>query len=126
MTKQDYCKYLSENIKVRAGDYWKADHIDMLLTTAAAKGVEPFATWKALPEDAYLAPLYNPEDINLIVVGGEISPLWKVSEYRYTGRASVDKWREIGVKVRNKDGAGVGSVLGDLRGDDLMAVLRRR
>ena len=92
-TKLDYCKYLSENVKVRAGDYWKADHIDMLLTTAAAKGVEPFATWKALPEDAYLAPLHNPEDINLIVVGGETSPLWKVSEFRYAGSASVDKWR---------------------------------
>ncbi len=92
-TKLDYCKYLSENIKIKAVDYWKADHIDMLLTTEAAKGIEPFATWRSLPDDALIAPLNVPEDINLIVVGGETSPLWKASEYRYTGSASVDKWR---------------------------------
>ena len=75
------------------GDFWKADHIDMLLTTEAAAGVEPFATWKSLPDDALIAPLTNPEEINLIVVGGEISPLWKASEYRYAGSFSIDKWR---------------------------------
>jgi hypothetical protein len=34
-----------------------------------------------------------PENINLIVVGGETSPLWKASEYGYSGSASIDKWR---------------------------------
>ncbi len=92
-TKLDYCKYLCENIKIRAGDYWKSDHIDMLLAPQAAKGVEPLATWKSLPDDALFAPFTNPENINLIVVGGETSPLWKVSEYGYAGSASVDKWR---------------------------------
>jgi hypothetical protein len=92
-TKMDYCRYLSENIKIRAGDYWKADHINMLVTTDAVNGVEPFATWKSLPDDALLAPFFNPENINLIVVGGETSPLWKASEYGYSGSASIDKWR---------------------------------
>lgn len=92
-TKLDYCRYLSENVKMKAGDFWKADHIDMLLTTDAEAGVEPFATWKSLPDDALIAPLNVPENINLIVVGGETSPLWKASEYGYTGSTSVDKWR---------------------------------
>ena len=92
-TKLDYCKYLSENVKIKAGDFWKADHIDMLLTTQAQAGIEPFATWKSLPEDAMIAPLISPENINLIVVGGGTSPLWKASEYGYSGSASIDKWR---------------------------------
>ena len=92
-TKLDYCKYLSENVKIKAGDFWKADHIDMLLTTQAQAGIEPFATWKSLPEDAMIAPLTSPENINLIVVGGGTSPLWKASEYGYSGSASIDKWR---------------------------------
>ncbi len=92
-TKLDYCKHLSENIRIKAGDYWKTDHIDMLLSSQAAKGVEPFATWKSLPEDALFAPFTNPENINLVVVGGGTSPLWKASEYGYAGSASVDKWR---------------------------------
>jgi hypothetical protein len=92
-TKADYCKFLSENVKINAGDFWKADHIDMLLTTRARAGEEPFATWKSLSDDELLAPLNVPENINLVVVGGETSPLWKVSEYGYSGSASVDKWR---------------------------------
>jgi hypothetical protein len=92
-TKMDYCRHLSENIKMFAGDYWKTDHIDMLVTTEADRGVEPFASWKSLPDDALIAPFFIPENINLIVVGGETSPLWKASEYGYSGSASVDKWR---------------------------------
>jgi hypothetical protein len=92
-TKLDYCRHLSENIKIKAGDYWKTDHIDMLLSPQATKGVEPFATWKSLPNEAMIAPFTIPENINLIVVGGETSPLWKASEYGYTGSASIDKWR---------------------------------
>lgn len=92
-TKLDYCKHLGENIKIKAGDYWKTDHIDMLVSSQAVKGIEPFATWKALPPEALIAPFYQPENINLLVVGGGTSPLWKVSEYGYSGSASVDRWR---------------------------------
>ncbi|MBN2240161.1 MAG: hypothetical protein JW712_10340 [Dehalococcoidales bacterium] len=92
-TKTDYCNYLSEHIKIKAEDYWKTDHIDMLVSSQAANGVEPFASWKALPDDALFAPFNIPENINLIVVGGETSPLWKASEYGYSGSASVDEWR---------------------------------
>ena len=92
-TKMDYCRHLSENIKMSAGDYWKTDHIDMLVTSEANKGVEPFASWKALPDDSLIAPFSISENINLIVVGGETSPLWKASEYGYSGSASVDEWR---------------------------------
>jgi hypothetical protein len=65
----------------------------MLVSGQAVKGVEPFATWKSLPDDALIAPFNIPENINILVVGGKTSPLWKVSEYGYAGSASVDKWR---------------------------------
>jgi hypothetical protein len=92
-TKLDYCKHLSENVKIKAGDYWKTDHISMLVASQAAKGIEPYAAWKSLPDEALIAPFNKPENINLIVVGGETSPLWKASEYGYAGSASIDKWR---------------------------------
>ncbi len=92
-TKLDYCRHLCENIKIKAGDYWKTDHINMLVSSEAIKGIEPFATWRSLPNEALLAPFYIPENINLIVVGGGTSPLWKASEYGYAGSASIDKWR---------------------------------
>jgi hypothetical protein len=92
-TKQDFCRYLSQNIKMPAGVYWKNDIIDMLVASEAYKGVEPYASWKKLPDDALIAPYHKPENINIIVVGGETSPLWKTTDYFYGTSASVDKWR---------------------------------
>jgi hypothetical protein len=92
-TKQDYCRWLSRNIKMPVGQYWKTDQIDMLVASEAYKGVEPYASWKKLPDDALIAPYQNPDNINIVVVGGETSPLFKTSNYSYAGSASIDKWR---------------------------------
>ncbi len=92
-TKLDFAKHLSKNIKVKNGQYWKTDYIDMLVASEAYKGVEPYASWKKLPDDAMIAPYHIPENINIIVVGGETSPLWKVADYGYSGSAPIDKWR---------------------------------
>jgi hypothetical protein len=55
--------------------------------------VEPYASWKKLPDDALIAPFTNPDNINIVIVGGGISPLFKTSNYFYSGSASIDKWR---------------------------------
>jgi hypothetical protein len=92
-TKLDFCRHLSKNIKMKNGQFWKTDYIDMLVASEAYKGVEPYASWKKLPDDALIAPYHHPENINIIVVGGETSPLWKAADYGYSGSAPVDKWR---------------------------------
>jgi hypothetical protein len=92
-TQQDFARWMSKNIKMPAGQYWKTDQIDMLVASEAYKGVEPYASWKKLPDDALIAPYTNPDNINIVVVGGEKSPLFKTSNYAYSGSASVDKWR---------------------------------
>ncbi len=92
-TKQDFCRWLSQNVKMPAGRFWGADHIDMLVSSQAQQGVEPFASWKKASENELIAPFYDPEQINIVVVGGETSPLWKSSDYRHTVSSSVDVWR---------------------------------
>ena len=104
-TKQDFCHALSQNIKMPAGQYWKTDHIDMLVASQAYKGVEPYASWKKLPDDALIAPYHNPDNINIVVVGGETSPLWKATDYGYAGSASVDKWRAKKTDAECADGS---------------------
>jgi hypothetical protein len=104
-TKQDYCRYLSQNIKMPAGQYWKTDHIDMLVASQAYKGIEPYASWKKVPDDELIAPYYNPDNINMVVVGGETSPLWKATDYGYSGSASVDKWRAKKTDAECADGS---------------------
>ena len=92
-TKQDFYCALSENIKMPAGQYWKTDHIDMLVASQAYKGVEPYTSWKKVPDDELIAPYHIPDNINIVVVGGETSPLWKAADFGCSGSASVDKWR---------------------------------
>jgi len=92
-TKEDFARWMSQNIKMPAGQFWKTDYIDMLVASQAYKGVEPYASWKKLPDDALIAPYHNPDNINIVVVGGETSPLWKVADYGHAASVSVDKWR---------------------------------
>jgi hypothetical protein len=104
-TKKDYARWLSENIKMTAGQFWKTDYIDMLVASEAYKGVEPYASWKKLPDDALIAPYHNPDNINIIVVGGETSPLWKAADYGYSGSQSIDRWRPLKADDECADGS---------------------
>ncbi|HTX16585.1 MAG TPA: hypothetical protein VMD77_14900 [Candidatus Baltobacteraceae bacterium] len=92
-TKLDFARWISENFTVPAGQFWGTDLIHMMMAPLADQGVEPYATWKKLPEDTLIRPYDKPENINIIVVGGETSPMWKVSDFAYATSASVDKWR---------------------------------
>jgi hypothetical protein len=91
--KLDVSRWISENIKMPAIQFWNNDIIDMLVTPLALSGVQPYATWKQLPGDALIAPYHRPDKVNILVVGGETSPLWKIADFDYTTTASVDKWK---------------------------------
>jgi hypothetical protein len=104
-TKQDYSRWLSQNCKIPAGRFWKTDYIDMFVTPLANKGVEPFATWKKAGEDELIPHYNNPDNINIIVVGGETSPLWKTTDFGCSASASIDKWRPNKPVVECKDGS---------------------
>jgi hypothetical protein len=91
-TAADVSLWISENIKMTAKQFWDNDMIDMLVTPLAMSGVQPYAAWKQLPDDALIAPYHRPEKVNILVVGGETSPLWKISDFDFMSSASIDKW----------------------------------
>ena len=105
LTKQDYSQWLSNNFKIPAGQFWKTDLIDMLMAPMANQGIEPYATWKRLPDDALIATFNKPELINIVVVGGETSPLWKTTDYACSVSAPVDKWRSAANAEACSDGS---------------------
>lgn len=92
-TKQDACKWIVENSKVPAGHYWEGQMQSGFAAGLAKQGVEPFASWAKLPKDAPIAPRHSPEDINILVVGGETNPMWITTDFTYTRSVSIDKWR---------------------------------
>ncbi|MBZ5501709.1 MAG: hypothetical protein LAN59_05610 [Acidobacteriia bacterium] len=95
-TKQDVTRWLSENVKIPAGQYWGADVIYAFMSPLARQGVEPYATWSKLPKDELITPYNDPKQMNIVVVGGETNPLWLTTDFLYTQSASVDKWRPKG------------------------------
>jgi hypothetical protein len=92
-TALDVSRWISENVKMTASQFWGNDIIDMLVMPLAHHGVQPYASWKDLPGDSLVAPYHKPEKVNILVVGGETSPLWKIGDLDYTVSASIDKWR---------------------------------
>jgi hypothetical protein len=73
----------------------------------ALSGAQPYASWKELEGDAVIAPYHKPGKIHVLVVGGETSPLWKISDLDHTTTASIDKWRVQQSKGRRSEqGAG--------------------
>ena len=92
-TKEDFSRWISENALIPAGRYWGTDPIDMLVAPLADAGVEPFASWKLAADDELIPHYHDPERINIVVVGGETSPLWKTTDYGCWASASMDYWR---------------------------------
>lgn len=92
-TKADFCRWLSENTKVPAGQYWGADIIYSFMRPLAEQGIEPYASWADLPDDALLTPFHDPKSINVVVVGGETNAFWKTTDFDYVATGSVDRWR---------------------------------
>jgi hypothetical protein len=92
-TKAGFCRWLAEHFTMPAGEYWDNDVVDMLVGPLASRGVEPYSTWRRLPAGDLIAPYDKPEAMNVVVVGGETSPMWKVSDFSYTVSASIDRWR---------------------------------
>jgi hypothetical protein len=103
-SKLDVARWISENVRMTASQFWDNDIIDMLVAPLALSGVQPYAAWKQLPGDALIAPYHRPEKVNILVVGGETSPLWKVSDFDHTMTSSIDKWRGKGLAGSQESG----------------------
>jgi hypothetical protein len=103
-TKLDVSRWIAENITMTANQFWNNDIIDMLVAPLALSGVKPYAAWKQLPGKALIAPYHRPDKINILVVGGETSPLWKAADFDHVKTASIDRWR---IDAENLSGGGI-------------------
>jgi hypothetical protein len=92
-TKGAYSRWLSENVKIPAGQFRKSDINYTFTLPIAEQGLEPYASWYKLPDDALIAPYNIPENINIVVTGGETNAFWKTTDFIYSMSVSIDKWR---------------------------------
>jgi hypothetical protein len=73
--------------------YWDYQLIQNYVLPRALKGEEPYASrWEDYgPDD--LVPMFNREDIHVVVVGGETNGYWRIMGNSYRKTVSVDTWR---------------------------------
>jgi hypothetical protein len=91
-SKQDLIDWCAENARVTARDYWDDQWIQTLVRPRAVAGVEPYATrLKAAPDE--IIQMYEPKEINVVVVGGETQGAWKIFGANHVATVSVDAWR---------------------------------
>ena len=85
---------MAENSKVPAREYWDNQWIQTLVHPLAVAGVEPFATRLRVKPDE-LVRMSEPNEINIVVAGGETQSAWKMFSGGYRGKAtvSINAWR---------------------------------
>jgi hypothetical protein len=91
-SKQKLIDWCAENARLPARDYWDDQWMQTLIRPLAVAGVEPYASrLKAAPDE--IIQMYEPSEINVVVVGGETQGAWKIFGANYVKTVSVDEWR---------------------------------
>ena len=102
-SKQKLIDWCAENARMPAREYWDNQWIQTLVRPFAVAGVEPYASrLKAAPDE--VISIFRPEDINIVVTGGETQANFKMFGGRYAigarGTANammptivIDAWR---------------------------------
>ena len=102
-TKQSLIEWCAENAKMPARNYWDDQWVTTLVRPHALAGVEPYASrLKAAPDD--LISIFTPNDIKIVVMGGETQGAFKMISGRFSTRGPgtenknnptglIDVWR---------------------------------
>jgi hypothetical protein len=91
-TKEKLIDWVYHNAQMPAGEYWDYQLIQNYVYPRATFGEEPYATKLKAPPDE-LIPMFRPEEIHVVVVGGETNGYWRIMGASYNRTVSVDAWR---------------------------------
>src|SRR2546427_4920005 len=91
-TKEKFIQWIYENALMPAGEYWDYQLIQNYIYPRATFGEEPYASkLKAAPDE--MIRMFKPEEIHVVVVGGETNGYWRIIGCNYQKTVSVDDWR---------------------------------
>src|ERR1700694_835261 len=91
-TKDKLIDWVYNNACMPAGEYWDYQLIQNYIYPRATYGEEPYASMlKAAPDE--LIHMFQRDEIEVVVVGGETNGYWRIFGARYGKTVSVDDWR---------------------------------
>jgi hypothetical protein len=91
-TKEKLIDWIYNNACMPAGEYWDYQLIQNYIYPRATYGEEPYASMLAAPPDE-LIHMFKPDEIEVVVVGGETNGYWRIFGANYGPTVSVDDWR---------------------------------
>ena len=91
-TKEQLIAWLYKNTNQSVKDYKNRDFAVGFDYPRALKGIEPYATWYKMPDDAMIPRWPHENDINIVVAGGQTNAFFQAGTLSYTASASIDKW----------------------------------
>ncbi len=91
-TKRAVIDWMYENGTMPAGEYWDYQLVQNYKYPRATFGEEPWAS-KIVSDPNQMIPIFNRDEINVVIVGGETNAYWRMVGASLQKQVSVDKWR---------------------------------
>jgi hypothetical protein len=91
-TKEKLIDWLYKNTTQSVKDYKGRDFAYGFDYPRSLKGLEPYATWYKMPDDAMIPRWPRASDINVVVTGGQTNAFFQGASLSYTVSISIDKW----------------------------------
>ena len=89
-SKEKLIDWIKTNVTTPKVHYWLDQEVINYKLGLARAGVEPYATWLKLPDDA---PIPYLDNVSVVMVGGGGNVRWSVNECIYSRSVKVDGWR---------------------------------
>jgi hypothetical protein len=91
-SKDKLIDWVHDNACMPAGEYWDYQLVQNYIYPRATYGEEPYASMlQAGPDE--MVPMFKPDEIEVVVVGGETNGYWRIFGAMYGKTVSVDDWR---------------------------------
>jgi hypothetical protein len=91
-TKEQLSEWFAQNVEKTAGCYWGNGVIQSTVVPLALQGLEPYASWRKMPDDALIKPFTNSRAIHIVVTGGKIQTTWFVTDFGFRRGVKIDDW----------------------------------
>jgi len=91
-TKAQLSEWFSQNVTKTAASYWGNGVIQSIAVPFALQGLEPYASWRKLPDDALIKPFTNSKAIHVVVAGGKVQTMWFVTDFGIRRGVLIDDW----------------------------------
>jgi len=91
-TKAQLSEWFSQNVTKTAASYWGNGVIQSTAVPFALQGLEPYASWRKLPDDALIKPFTNAKAMHVVVAGGKVQTMWFVTDFGIRRGVLIDDW----------------------------------